>query len=782
MNINFLPGAYRQPIVRAYRYTLWLLALLFFYIVAVDLNLLWLFGTMPSLQDLENPKSEQSSIVYSEDGQEMGKYFIENRSPVEFQQISPHIVNALLATEDVRFTQHSGIDPTSIFRVILRFGQAGGGSTITQQLAKNLFSTRRAEDDTRDYRGWVAKIPLIGRFFGLVFAKTKEWILAVRLESRYTKQEIMKMYLNEVSYGNNAYGIRVACRTYFNKEPKDVTIHEAAMLVGMLQNPSLYDPRLRPDVTRRRRNVVISQMAKYDFLTRDESLFLQQKPLILNYKVENQNYGMAPYFREVLRPQLRAIIKELNASRPDDDQLSLYTSGLRIFTTLDSRMQQYAEQSIDAHMADQQKKFYQHWGRRNPWVDENGREIKNFIEGEARKSARYKQILNSFEGDEDAAWAMMKKPLRMKVFSWSGERDTTLSPLDSIRYYKRILNVGFMSMNPENGHIKAWVGGINYKYFKYDHVRQSRRQPGSTFKPYVYAAAIEQGAFTPCDQVVDEPVTFNQDDGIMSSWTPQNAEGRYSYSAMTLRRGMGRSINTIAARLTKQLGVRTIAQMAYDCGIKSKLDETPALCLGASDVSVYEQVAGYSTFVNGGYYVEPMMILRIEDKKGNVLKEFFPISKQTITENTAFAMTYMLQGAVQEPGGTAQGLARYVCGQNNPGIGAKTGTTSNYSDGWFMGATPQLVTGVWVGGDNRSIHFRSLALGQGAKMAMPAFGMFMDKCYQDESLFMKKEAFKKPRGVTFEPGNCGGVVDSTSLNKPTLQKTDKPQDDDALVN
>ena len=774
--IELQKGTYRNLIYKFYKYTLWAFGGFLFYIFAVTVNLFWLFGPMPDLKELENPKSEQSSILYSEDGEELGKYFIENRSPVEFEEISPNIVNALLSTEDVRFTQHSGIDPVSIFRIVFRFGGAGGGSTLTQQLAKNLFNTRRDEDDNEiSYKGLLSRIPLIR----LVIAKTKEWILAVRLESRYTKQEIMKMYLNEVSYGNNAYGIRVAARTYFNKEPREVSVEQAAVLVGILQNPSLFDPRLRPENTRKRRNVVMSQMAKYGFLNQEESVKLQETAMILDYKVENQNYGLAPYFREAIKGQLRAILKELNESRSEKDQLKLYSSGLKIFTTVDSRMQTYAEQAINDHMKVEQKKFYEHWRGRNPWRDENGKEIKNFIEDEAKRTGRFQQLKEAGM-EEDEIWKAMKTRVRMKVFTWAGERDTTMSPLDSIKYYKKILNCGFMAMNPTDGHVKAWVGGINFKYFKYDHVRQSKRQPGSTFKPFVYAAAIENAAFTPCDILVDQPTTFGLADGVFGkSWTPANADGRFTGASMTLRRGMGLSKNSIAAQLMKKLGPKAIASFAHECGITSDLVETPALCLGASEVSVFEQVAGYSTFVNEGHYTEPMMIMRIEDKKGNILKEFHTMNKPAITAQTAYTMTYMLQGAVQEPGGTAEGLKRYKCyAGNENGIGAKTGTTSNYSDGWFMGVTQGLVCGVWVGGDNRSIHFRNISLGQGAKMAMPAYGMFMDKCYADASIGLKKEPFIKPQNVTYDPKNCSGLPrDSTATTVPTA----KPKDEDGFL-
>ncbi|MEN9656164.1 MAG: Penicillin-binding protein, partial [Bacteroidota bacterium] len=747
-------GKYYGTISAIWKWFTRLFLVFLFYIFIVNYNFLWLCGGMPSLQEIENPKSQLSSSLISEDGVEIGKYFLENRSPVEFEQLSPNLVNALLATEDARFTKHSGIDLRSIFRVITHFGSAGGGSTLSQQLAKNLFNTRSSENpdgDETQYRGLLMKV----KGLRTIIAKTKEWILAIRLESRYTKQEILKMYLNVVSYGNNAYGIQVACKTYFGKNANEVTIKEAATLIGLLQNPSLFNPKLHPERTIARRNVVLSQMLHYQYIDNETKEKLANTGLSLKYKVENQNTGAAPYFRESIKKQLIAIIKELNESRSDEEKLSLYTSGLKIHTTIDSRMQKYAEQSLNNHMKSIQAKFYEHWKGRNPWVDENGKEIKGFLKDAIKRSARFKALAEELES-ESKAWEVFKKPVPMSVFSWNGEIDTLMSPIDSVKYYKKILNCGFVSMDPNNGHIKAWVGGINFKHFKYDHVRQSKRQPGSTFKPYVYAAAIENAMVGPCDPITDEPVTFGTNDGVLRPWTPQNSTGRYSYRSMTLRHAMAQSINSVAAKLMKRLGPEKVAEFARRVGVDSKLNATPALCLGASEISVFDQVTGYSTFINEGYRIDPIMITKITDKNGVVLKQFHAPSKQVISPQTAFQMVYMLQGAVQESGGTAEGLKKYSCAKDNE-IGAKTGTTSNYSDGWFMGVTQKLVTGVWVGGDDRSIHFRTLALGQGAKMAMPAFANYMDKIYDDNSLKnigYGKMPFKKPES-SLHLTNCG---------------------------
>ena len=764
----FETGKYEKIIRFLYRFFIGSTLGIILLIVAVNFNFLWLFGGMPSLYELENPKSQVASLIISEDGQEIGKYFRENRNPLEFEELPDNIVHTLISTEDARFTAHSGIDIRSMFRVVFTLGTSGGGSTISQQLAKNLFHTRSMEfgEDDPVYMGLLMKIDGVRT----VVAKVKEWILAIRLERRYTKQEIMAMYLNEVSFGNNAYGIQVACRTYFQKDLKDVSLTEAATLIGLLQNPSLYDPRVRPERTLERRNVVLGQLAKYEFITEEDLPKLQAEDLNLHYRVENQNTGAAPYFREAIRQQVLAAIKELNQDRPEDQQLNLYTSGLRIYTSIDSRMQKYAEESVKEHMRAEQKLFYDHWRGRNPWVNEEMKEIKGFLKDAMRRTQRYRDLMSAYNNDEFKVWEELRRPIKMTVFTWDGDKDTTLSPMDSLNYYKRILNCGMMAMDPMNGHVKAWIGGINYKYFKFDHISQSKRQPGSTFKPFVYGAAIENEIVTPCDELVDEPVTFGEEDGLSGgTWTPQNSDGKYSYQNMKMRRAMGLSINSISAKLMKQLGPDKIAEFAHKCGIESPLHEVPSLCLGASEVSLFEQVSGYSTLANGGEKIEPILVLRITDKVGNVLREYSPPVKAAIKPETAYLMTYMLQGAVQEPGGTAEGLKRTSIVAGNE-IGAKTGTTSNYSDGWFMGVTQKLVAGVWVGGDDRSIHFRSLALGQGAKMAMPAYAKFMEKVYADQSLAIegyRKMPFIKPENFAFD-FSCNGrvAVDSTAVIAP----------------
>ncbi|GAA4401335.1 transglycosylase domain-containing protein [Nibrella viscosa] len=767
--IKLQPGLYRTIIRNLWRVTLISLVLLVVYVFAVSYNFLWLFGGMPSLKALENPQSELASEVYTEDGQLLGKYYLENRTPVEITQVSPNVISALLATEDARFAKHSGIDPRSVFRAVfgiaLGSSGSGGGSTLTQQVAKNLFETR-----SEKYKGVLGNIPLVRT----VIAKTKEWILSVRLERNYTKQEIMMMYLNTVSFGNNTFGIKTAAKTYFNKEPWKLDVEEAALLVGMLQNPSRYNPRLFEERALQRRNVVLGQMRKYNFLTDEQFAVYKEKPIKLDFSIENQNTGMAAYFRAVIKDDLLRWVDDYNENNPNAE-LDLYTSGLKIYTTIDSRLQAYAEAAVLEHMRTQQRLFYEHWRGRNPWVfkDKNGtwKELPNFIEQVARRTPRYAQLKKEFGHDEQAIWREMRKPNKMKVFVYGGkrnEKDTTMSSLDSIRYYKRLLSTGFMSMDPNTGYVKAWVGGVNFKHMKFDHVRQGRRQPGSTFKPFLYLAALDKNFMTPCDRLTDQPVTFahGEDNNGGPAWTPQNSTGRYSYRDLSLREALGESINSISAQLIKKTKARSVVEYARKLGIESDLPENPTLSLGTGEVSVYEMVAAYCTFVNGGHRVKPLTILRITDKNGNILKTFSLEANQVISADKAYEMLYLMRGAVEEPNGTAGRLRfMYKLLEGGNQIAAKTGTTSSYSDAWFMGMTQHLVSGLWVGGDDRSIHFRSIEFGQGARLAMPAWALYMKKVYADPSLpRYKPEPFRKPNNFQID---CGGYyIDSTQKYTP----------------
>jgi penicillin-binding protein 1A len=725
------------------------------YVFAVSINFLNLFGDLPDLKTLENPKSELASEIYSVDNVLMGKYFRENRSPVSYEELPENLVHALIATEDARFEEHSGIDAEASARVVvavLTGRSKGGGSTLTQQLAKNLFRTR-SDLNT----GLLSNTP----GFRQLIVKTKEWIMAIKLERNYSKKEIMTMYLNTVDFGSNAFGIKTAAKTFFNKLPKDLAPEESAVLVGVLKAPSMYSPVLNPDRSKMRRNVVLSQMVKYNFLDENNYQTLSEKPIKLHYVVENQNKGIAPYFRV---EAMKFLLKWCKDTGHD-----LYADGLKIYTTIDSRMQQKAEDAVKEHLKQQQKLFNNYWNGRNPWTDENGVEIKGFLKTAIKRTDRYKSLYSRFEGNEDSINYYLNKKIKMRVFTWENpeeEKEVTMSPMDSLKYYKNFLQTGFMAMNPLNGHIKVWVGGNNYKYFKYDHVKQSRRQPGSTFKPFVYGTAIENG-YSPCYEVIDAPVTFPGPDG--QNWTPKNSDGYFTGAKYTLRRALALSINSVTAFLMKKLTPEAVVDYAKRLGITSPLDPVPPLALGSSDVTIYEMVGAYGTFVNKGVWTEPVFITRIEDKNGNVLLEYFPKTVEAISEENAYLMIHLLKGATEERGGTAYYGLRVRNGLKNEMAG-KTGTTSNYSDAWFMGLTPDLVCGTWVGGDDRSIHFRSANYGQGNKLAMPIYGRFMQKVYADKSISVSKAPFPKPEKTLSVEIDCslynnGGIADSVSKDQ-----------------
>jgi penicillin-binding protein 1A len=711
--------------------TLWLLflggfAVFILYIYAVSINFLNLFGELPNLRTLENPKSELASELFSADNVRLGSYFRENRSPVDYEDLPDNLINALIATEDVRFEEHSGIDAEATARVVVSVlsGQSkGGGSTLTQQVAKNLFNTRSEELNN----GLLNNVPGLR----MLILKTKEWLMAVKLERSYTKREILTMYLNTVDFGSNAFGIKVAAKTFFNKRPEELQVQESAVLVGLLKAPTYYSPKYNPENSKRRRNVVLSQMVKYNLLPEAEFQKLKENEIALDYRVENQNIGMAPYFRTEASKFLLKWGRE--------NGYDLYADGLKIYTTIDSRMQEYAEKAVAEHMKDRQKAFFEHWKGRNPWVDAEYKEIKGFPEQAIKRTERYRRLNQRFDGNQDSINYYLNKKIPMTIFAWDGEKQVEMSPMDSMKYYKHFLQAGFMAMEPQTGHIKAWVGGINYKHFKYDHVKQGARQPGSTFKPFLYTAAIENGYY-PCYEVIDTQVCIPLPDGNM--WCPNNADNKFSGEKYTLRKALAESVNSISAFLVNKLGPETLSQTAKRMGITTPLDPTPSLALGSSDVSLYDMVGAYGTFVNGGTWNEPTYITRIEDKHGNLIYEASPRTVEALSEETAYMMVHMLKAAA-EPGGTAYYGLRYRNGLKNE-IGAKTGTTQNYSDAWFMGITPNLVCGTWVGGEDRSIHFRTMAEGQGGKLAMPIYGSFMQKVYSDKTLDVSKDAFPKP--------------------------------------
>jgi penicillin-binding protein 1A len=682
------------------------------------------FGGLPSLQALERPDPDLSSELISADGVSLGKYFRKNRTPVTYEELSSELVNTLLVTEDIRFKDHSGIDLRGLLRAIsgkLTFSFQGGGSTVTMQLAENLYKTNS------DKKGSLYRFSSLGQ----IITKIKEWIIAVQLEESYTKEEILAMYLNTVEFGSNSYGIKVAAQTFFNKLPAQLNYSESAVLVGAINAPTRWSPVLNPENAHRKRTEVLWNLTKYNLIDTIAFDSLNSKPIELSYRVDNQNEGLATYFRTQARNYLVYWSKE--------NGYDLFDDGLKIYTTIDSRLQQYAEEAVNERMDTLQRYFDEHWLEDNPWIDDENNEIIGFLDNAIKRTEAYRNLVRRFDDQEDSIdfHLNLKKP--MKVFSWQGEIDTLFSSYDSLNYYKRFLQTGFMAMDPKSGHIKAWVGGINHKYFKFDHVKQGKRQPGSTFKPIVYAEAI-QSNYSPCLTAVDVPITIDLPGQDPPTWSPDNAEGRWSNQVMTIRQAMAKSVNSITAWMIDQIGPHNVVRMARDLGIESPLPPFHAIALGVADVSLYEMLGAYSTFANKGYYIKPYYISRIEDKNGNIIQQFVPEEKEAINEDHAYVMLHMLKGTVEE--GSARGLDYSLKLDNE--IGAKTGTTQNASDGWFIGITKDIAAGAWVGGDDRSIRFRDWPLGQGARTAMPIWETFMLKIYGDESLGYTKGPFEKP--------------------------------------
>ena len=698
----------------------------------VSINFLGLFGTLPDFKALENPDSQLASELFAADGVLLGTFARENRSPVTFEELSPNLVQALIATEDERFEEHSGIDLKAMFRVFVKsilLGQdSGGGSTLSQQTAKNLFKTR-----TDASSGLLGSIPGLR----MLIIKTKEWIVATQLERAYTKNEILTLYLDTSEFGSNAFGIKTAAKTFFNKLPQDLSIQESAVLVGLFKAPTYYSPVFNPENSLRRRNTVLSQMVKNKFLTETEYDSISQLPIVLDYQVQNQNQGLATYFREIVKADLIKWTKENLKS--DGTAYDLFGDGLKIYVTIDSRMQRYAEESMKEHMNELQKGFFKEMGTRDPWINESYQVIPNFIENAVKRTEAYRLLQQRYGDQTDSIELKLNEKKKMKIFSWEGERDTLMSTMDSMRYYKKFLQTGMMTMDPSTGHIKAWVGGIDHKYFKFDHVKIGKRQPGSTFKPFVYAAAIENG-YSPCYSVVDQPVEVNIPG--QRPWSPANADGKFSNQRMTIRRAMAQSVNSVTAYMMKKLSPLIVIETARRLGITSDLEEVPSLALGVNDVSIFEMVGAFGTFVNKGEHITPYYIDRIEDKNGNLIHQFTPKKKPAMSEEHAYLMTYMLRGGFEESAGTSQGVPSSIREGNE--LGGKTGTTQNGSDGWYMGISKDLVSGIWVGGDDRAIHFRSWASGQGAKTARPIWVKFMAKVYEDERLGYTKGPFPRP--------------------------------------
>ena len=712
---------------------------------------LGLLGQMPELKQLENPKTNLATQILSSDGLVLGKfYFNDNRTPIAFDALPKNLVNALIATEDERFFSHSGIDLKGTLRALAYLGKKGGASTISQQLARQLFVGVRSRNKVE-----------------AVLQKFKEWVLAVQLERRYTKKEIIAMYLNIYDFGYSADGVQSAAKIYFNTTPKALNIEQSATLVGMLKNSSLFNPLRRPERVEKRRNVVLNQMKRNGFVTEVELDSLKQILLEIDYTPDSHREGLATYFRAYLQQFMRKWTKD--NPKPDGTNYDIFRDGLRIYTTLDSRLQQIGETAVDAHMANLQEEFFlQNTPTENPtapFLDLREGEIDTLLHNKARRSERWRKMRASGK-DEDAIWASFQKPVEMEVFSWKGDRDTLMSPLDSIRYYKHFLRASMMSMNPLTGHVKAWVGGFNYKHFQYDQVYQGRRQIGSTFKPFLYATAIDQLRLSPCDILPDalfciEPLKH----GNLDAWCPKNSGDKYG-RMRTLKNALANSVNTVSARLMDRVGPRPVINLARKMGITSYLPAVPSIALGTPDISLLEMVGAYSTFANKGIYVKPIMISRIEDKNGTVLFEVVPETKDVLSQESAFVTIDLLKGVTEGGSGIRlrhQGadehnyayknvVTGYPYQFENP-IAGKTGTTQNQSDGWFMGMVPNLVTGVWVGGEDRSVHFKDIAFGQGATMALPIWAMYMRDAYAIPELGISMEDFEPPEILTI-PIDC----------------------------
>lgn len=714
----------------------------FLYLGAVDINFLGLFGMSPTEECIQNPISNEASLIYSDDNVYLGKFFNENRSPVSFDEISPYVVNALISTEDERFYLHHGIDYQALFAAVkdMARGNARGASTITQQLVKNLFKIR-----SQYSTGLLGKVPGLR----ILVMKSKEWITAIKIENMLSKQDILTLYLNTVDFGSNAYGIKTAAKTYFKTTPANLTAEQAAVLVGLLKATTTYNPRVNPEKSLARRNVVLDNMLSHGMLTAQEHDSLRQLPIELRFAVEKSYDGQAQYFREAIREYLRDWCKE--------NDYDLYSDGLKIYTTIDTRMQAYADYAVQKQMKHLQKQFNTHWHGLNPWVDERGKEIPGFIEDIARKSEYYKILDHKYEGNADSISYYMNLPHKVKLFAYGQTRngmvEQEMSTMDSIRYMVRFLHCGFVVMEPSTAYVKAWVGDVDFDSWKYDKVTATR-QPGSTFKLFVYASAFENNdSITPEYRVPDSYVGIQVPDpdhpGRMKTWAPHNANGYCTGINMPLRTAFAQSVNTVAVKLGQEIGVDRVADIAKAMGISTRLDVTPSLPLGSSDVKLIDMVAAYSTVMNDGKYHKPILVTRIEDRNGKVLFDVNgkdkPEFTQVIKYRTAYYMQQLLLGGMREHGGTSQALWQYIHSWNDTEIGGKTGTSSNHSDAWYMGCSPDLVGGAWVGGEYRSIHFRTGQYGQGSRTALPIFGYFMDKVLTDDKYQKYHKKFPQPK-------------------------------------
>ena len=716
------------------------------------------FGEMPDFRQLENPKTNFASEIVSSDNQILGKYYFnDNRTPVDYDEINPETVNALIATEDERFYSHPGIDLKATIRAIVFLNTRGGASTISQQLARQLFVGVRSRN-----------------IFQAIGQKIKEWVIAVELEKQYTKEEIITMYLNIYDFGYYGDGIKSASNIYFSKEPIDLKVEESAMLIGMLQNSSLYDPIRRPEITKKRRDLVLMQMEKNGFLNSKQKDSIQNIPLELNYTPQSHRQGLATYFRSYLRGFMKDWTN--NNLKNDGTKYNLYVDGLKIYTTINSKMQKYAEEAVVQHMKNLQKEFFiqNDTVSSAPFTDLEEDEEDLIMKRAMRRSERWRKAKLSGKTNDEIE-ELFFEPKNMTVFSWDGDIDTLMTPIDSIRYYKHFLRAGMMSMNPKNGHVKAWVGGINYRNFQYDHVMLSKRQIGSTFKPFLYATAIDQLKLSPCDMLPDlihciEPYKY----GNPEPWCPTNSSDKYG-GVRTLSNALANSKNTISAQLIDKVGPRPVADLARNLGVSSNIPNVPAIALGTPDLSVYEMVGAYGAFANKGIYVKPIMVTKIEDKNGTIIYQSKPETRDVLSEESSYVTLKLLEGVTKFGSGARlrhnipEDERNYVYNNVVTGypykfqnaIAGKTGTTQNQSDGWFIGMVPNLVTGVWVGGEDRSVHFKDIAFGQGATMSLPIWGLFMNKCYEDEELSISKEDFDEPESLSIEL-DCSKILPDES--------------------
>ncbi|MFT4697970.1 MAG: penicillin-binding protein 1A [Flavobacteriaceae bacterium] len=705
-----------------------------------------LFGSLPDETSLENPEKNLATEIIASDGKTLGKFYKENRTPVQYEDLPEHLVNALIATEDVRFYDHSGIDARGTVRAFVFLGTRGGASTITQQLAKLFFTDGGASKNT----------------FERIIQKMKEWIIATRLEERYTKDEIITMYFNEYGFLNQAIGIESAAHIYFDKAPTDLTITESAILVGMFKNSSLYNPVRNPVGVRNRRNVVLSQMAKYDFISEEIKDSIQTTELEIVFTPQGHTEGVATYFREYTRAFMHNWIEE--NPKTDGSSYNIYSDGLKIYTTINYEMQKNAENAVDQHISKLQKEFDKQNTKNKtaPFRDITKPEIESILNSAMRRSDRWRELEKQGKSDKEIV-ASFNKKTQMRIFSWGGQIDTLMTPLDSIRYHKSFLQASLMSMTPQTGEVKAWVGGIDYKHFKYDMVKKGKRQIGSTFKPFVYATVIDQMHMSPCDTLPNTQYTIEAGKyGLLEPWTPKNSGGKYG-GMISLKSALAQSINTVTARLIDRVGPKPVIELIKKMGVDTEnIPEVPSIALGTPDVSLFEMVGAYSAFANEGVYIKPTLVTRIEDKNGTILYQNIPEAKDVISKEAAYVTISLMEGVTQSGSGSRlrtswavnapvykAAVTGYPYEFTNP-IAGKTGTTQNNSDGWFMGMVPNLVTGVWVGGEDRATHFSSTGYGQGATMALPIWAIYMRDCYKNEDLGISKGDFKKPEKLSIE--------------------------------